>query len=145
MTPYQKHISDVKTVDEIMHKSLSPSRFFLFYLFQPTSYLTSEIIYRGKMTYEATLTILALEQWRLEKNRYPASLCELVSTGYLKELPMDPWSDKPLVYEKTDDDFTLYSVGRNFTDDGGKHGRDREGHISNWADNGDFVLWPLQK
>ena len=145
MTPYQKHISDVKTVDEIMHKSLSPTRFFLFYIFQPASCRVSEFIYWGKVTHEATLTILALEQWRLEKNGYPASLCELVSAGYLKELPMDPWSDKPLVYKKTGDDFTLYSVSRNFTDDGGEHGRDREGRIQKWADNGDVVFWPLPK
>jgi hypothetical protein len=143
MTPYQKHISDVKTVDEMMHKSLSPARFFLFYLFHPASYFASEIAHRGKMTHETTLTILALEQWRLEKNRYPSSLCELVSAGYLKELPMDPWSDKPLVYKKTNDDFILYSAGANFTDDGGEPGRDRNGRIHTWVNNGDMVFWPL--
>lgn len=145
MTPYQKHISDAKTVDEMMHKSLSPTRFFLFYIFQPASYRVSEIIYWGKALHEATVTILALQQWRLEKNSYPASLSELVSVGYLKELPLDPWSDKPLVYKKTENDFILYSVGMNFTDEGGKHGRDREGRIQKWADNGDMVFWPLPK
>jgi hypothetical protein len=143
MTPYQKHISNVKPVDEMMHKSLSPNRFFLFYIFLPTSYRASEIIYWGKVMHEATLTIIALEQWRLEKNGYPASLCELVSAEYLKELPMDPWSDKPLGYKKTENDFILYSVGTNFTDDGGKQGRDRHGQIHRWAENGDVILWPL--
>ena len=51
------------------------------------------------------LTILALLRWRLQKDQYPAALDELVAAGFLNELPMDPWSDKPLVYKKTDDDF----------------------------------------
>lgn len=143
MTPYQKHISNAMTEDEIMRQSLSSGRFFLFYLFRPSSYRNSEIAYWNKMMHEATLTILALEQWRLEKNDYPASLCELVSAGYLTELPMDPWSDKPLSYKKTDEDFILYSFGANFIDDGGKPGRDKHGQIHMWVENGDIILWPL--
>ena len=57
---------------------------------------------------------------------------------------MDPWSDKPLAYKKTENDFILYSVGPNFTDDGGEHGRDRDGRIQKWADNGDMIFWPLR-
>ena len=143
MTPYQKHVSHARTVDEIMHQSLSPSRFFLFYLFRPASARFSEILYWGRVAHEATLTILALEQWRLEKNTYPTSLCELVSAGFLTELPLDPWSDKPLAYRKTDDDFILYSVGTNFTDDGGEPGRDKDGHTHPWIDHGDMIFWPL--
>ena len=55
---------------------------------------------------------------------------------------MDPWSDKPLVYRKTDDSFTLYSVGKNFVDDGGEFGVLDSGRISNWLDNGDTIFWP---
>jgi len=81
----------------------------------------------------------------LEKDRYPSALGELVAAGFLNELPMDPWSDKPLVYKKTDDDFTLYSVGPNFVDDGGEYGRDRNRQIRKWSDNGDTVFWPVPK
>ncbi len=145
MTPYQRHLSEVKTLDEIKHKSLSSKRFFLFYLFYPIWHSASESIYWEKTLHEATVTILALQQWRLEKDTYPTELCELVSAKYLKELPMDPWSDKSLGYKKTNDDFILYSVGMNFTDDGGKQGRDRHGQIHRWVDNGDVVFWPLSK
>ena len=112
----------------------------------PATARISEIAYRGKIHHEATVAILAALRWRLEKNQYPATLGELVSAGFLNELPMDPWSDKPLIYKKTEDDFTLYSVGYNFTDDGGEYGKDRNGNIRTWSrDNGDTVFWPLPK
>jgi hypothetical protein len=60
-------------------------------------------------------------------------------------LPIASFSDKPLVYRKTDDDFILYSVGPNFTDEGGEYSRDSKGRIKNWLDNGDAVFWPVPK
>ncbi|TSA53856.1 MAG: hypothetical protein D4R45_04955 [Planctomycetaceae bacterium] len=145
MTPYQRHVSNPKTVDEIMYTSWSSYRFFLIQLFLPATGRVSDIAYRGKMGHETTKAILALQRWRLQKDQYPVALGELVSAGFLNELPMDPWSDKPLVYKKTDDNFIIYSVGFNFTDDDGKYGKDRSGNIRTWSDNGDFVFWPLPK
>ena len=58
---------------------------------------------------------------------------------------MDAFSEKPLVYKKTDDDFILYSVGFNFTDDGGEFSKDRRGNIRKWGENGDTVFWPVIK
>jgi hypothetical protein len=144
MTPYERHISDLEMGHEMI-MSAPKYRFFLIEIFLPAMGRVSELAYRGKVLHEATLTILALKRWRLEKDEYPPALRELVSAGYLKELPMDPFSDKPLVYRRTDDDFILYSSGYNFKDDGGEHGRDRRGEISKWADNGDRVFWPLPK
>ena len=143
MTPYERHISDIKTADEIMYGSGRNYRFFLIQMFMPATERASEIAYRGKMSHEATKTIVAVLRWQLEKNQYPANLNELVKAGFLDELPMDSFSDKPLVYKKTDGDFILYSVGFNFTDDGGEHGKDRSGNIRTWSDNGDTVFWPV--
>jgi len=146
MSPYQKHVSDLKEVDEILYESWLNQRFFLIQILMPATARASEIAYRGKMRHEATLAILALQRWRLENNQYPAALGELVSCGILNELPMDPYSDKPFVYKKTDDDFTLYSVGPNFTDDAGEvaiaHGRPQK-----WGTDeaGDIVFWPVAK
>jgi len=145
MTPYQKHIANLKTADEIMYESWLNQRFFLIQIYMPATARVSEIAYRGKIYHEATVVILALQRWRLEKDQYPATLGELVTAGFLNELPMDPWSDKPLVYKKTEDDFTLYSVGFNFTDDGGEYAKDRSGNIRTWSDNGDTVFWPVPK
>ena len=58
---------------------------------------------------------------------------------------MDSFSNNPLVYKKTDDNFILYSVGLNFIDDDGKVVRDDEGKIKTWPDEGDNVFWPMQK
>jgi len=145
MTPYQRHVSNLKTSEEIMYESWHSYRFFLVGVFMPASDRISDIVYRGKTHHEAVVAILALQRWRLEKDQYPAALGELVTAGFLNELPMDPWSDKPLVYKKTDDDFILYSVGYNFTDDGGEYGKDRNGNFRQWRDNGDTVFWPVPK
>ena len=143
MTPYQRHVSDIITSDEMFYESLPNYRFFLIQIFMPATARVSEIAYRGKMGHEATKTIVAVLRWRLQKNQYPESLSELVAVGFLDELPMDSFSDKPLVYKKTADDFILYSVGPNFIDDGGQYGKDRSGNIRKWSDNGNAVFWPV--
>jgi hypothetical protein len=97
------------------------------------------------MGHEATKTIIAILRWRQEKDQYPANLDQLVKAGFLDELPMDAFSNKPLVYKKTGDDFILYSVGFNFTDDGGQYSKDRYGDIRKWGDNGDTIFWPVIK
>ncbi|MBN2315545.1 MAG: hypothetical protein JXM79_16575 [Sedimentisphaerales bacterium] len=144
MTPYERHISNIGTIDEMLFKSCSPSRFFVIHLL-PMPYRSAEFVYWNKASYEATITILALKQWRIEKGAYPSTLCEMVRDKFLKALPMDPYSDKPLVYQKTDDDFILYSVSMDFTDDGGQLGKDQHGQTRNWFYNGDMIFWPLSK
>jgi competence protein ComGC len=144
MSPYEKHISDPNGI-EGMISTLPKYRYFLIHLLMPAIDRVSEIAYRGKASHQATITVLALRRWRLEKNEYPANLDELIAAGYLKELPADPFSDKTLVYKKTGDDFTLYSVGFNFKDDGGESGKDSYGRPTKWRDNGDTVFWPVPK
>lgn len=91
----------------------------------------------------AALTIIAILRYNSDTNQFPQNLSQLVTTGYLRQLPIDSFAGKPLVYKKTDDDFTLYSVGPNFTDDGGKPGRDNKGRFKLWTDEADVVFWPL--
>jgi hypothetical protein len=141
MTPYERHVSNIKAIDE--YESLQNYRFFLLQIFMPATERVSEIAYRGKMIHDSTLTITAILRWRFQNNQYPATLDELVKAGFLDELPMDVFSEKPLVYKKKDDDFILYSVGFNFSDDGGEYGRDRNSNIRKWGDNGDTIFWPV--
>jgi hypothetical protein len=75
--------------------------------------------------------------------QYPQNLNQLVTAGYLRQLPIDHFSDKPLVYRKTEDDFILYSVGHNFIDDGGLSSKDRKGQDALWRVDGDTVFWPV--
>jgi hypothetical protein len=99
--------------------------------------------WRLKTSRAASLMVLAIMRYQKEQGKYPDSLDELVEVDYLDELPTDPYSDKPLIYGKTDSNFTLYSVGPNFKDDGGQSGKDRDGRVKKWADNGDTVFWPV--
>lgn len=105
----------------------------------------SILAWRNKADVEGTLAILAIQRFRQEKGRLPGDLQELVSAGYLSSLPMDPFSDKPLVYKKTENDFTLYSLGQDFDDDGGKMGVGKGSSKPNmWnAEDGDAVFWPV--
>jgi len=141
MTPYQRHVRNLRSDDFV--SQVPKYRYFLIDICTPAVDRASEFGYCGKASHEATVTILALKRWRLEKNAYPPTLDELLAAGYLKELPIDPYSDKPLIYRRTDDDFVLYSVGPNFTDDGGVSGKDSKGQPRSWRDNGDTVFWPV--
>jgi len=105
----------------------------------------NEVSHRLVTDVRATLTIIATLRYRLDNGQVPDTLEELVTKGYLKELSIDSFSDKPLVYKKTEDNFLLYSVGTNFTDDGGEIFRDEKGKIKRYADEGDWVFWPAPK
>jgi hypothetical protein len=102
----------------------------------------AELAFRAKAEYQATLTVVALQRYRLEKGSYPGTLAELKSAGYLDVLPADPYSDGPLGYKIVGDGFTLYTVGPDFHDDGGEPARDSDGKPRMWADQGDTVFWP---
>jgi hypothetical protein len=64
-------------------------------------------------------TALAIERWRLaHEGRPPESLAQLVP-DFLPDVPMDPFDEQPLRYRKLDRGHVVYSVGPDFTDDGG--------------------------
>jgi hypothetical protein len=101
--------------------------------------------WRMKADRTALLTVLALKRYEKENGRYPENLRVLVEEGYLEKLPMDPYSDGALVYRRTDDGFLLYSCGEDLKDDGGKLGLGGDGKPRMWADDGDWVFWPVPK
>ena len=39
---------------------------------------------------------------------------------YLSQVPIDPYSGRPLIYRRTAEGYLLYSVGSNRVDDGGQ-------------------------
>lgn len=99
--------------------------------------------FHSKAMHEATLTIVALLRHRQEKGLYPASLEELIGSGYLQALPCDPYGSGALSYRRGNSDFVLYSLGPDFDDDGGILGETEEGRIPNWLNHGDTVFWPV--
>jgi hypothetical protein len=114
---------------------------------EPAFYRVSQLNWNIKTQRRALLTVLALLQYKEKNGNLPNDLNELVESGYLKEIPMDPYSNKPLVYIKKDKDtFTLYSVGENLKDDGGQPGKDINGRVRTTNfNNGDWIFWPLIK
>ncbi|MBC8468650.1 MAG: ankyrin repeat domain-containing protein [Planctomycetes bacterium] len=100
----------------------------------------NEIEYRIRTDEDALITTLALLRYNAGSDSYPRELQQLVSAGYIKEVPKDPFSDNPLVYKQTRDGFTLYSFGADFDDDGGQHSRWGAGD-----EGGDQVFWPVEQ
>ena len=87
--------------------------------------------------YEAELQVaqvgLALEEWRARHADYPATLEEL---GLPPEMLRDPFSDQPLIYRRTPDGVTVYSVGKDRADNGGvRRKKDQPGD----------VVWSVQR
>ncbi len=142
MTPYEKYSHEI---DDELYLSLPHERYFLIRRSMRGMYRVSEFTYLSEAWYQATIVTLALKRWRLEKNEYPEKLSELIAAGFLDELPMDLYSDKPLVYKKTEDNFMLYSVGPNFVDDDGEVAMNHRGEPQKWgtSEAGDIVFWPV--
>jgi hypothetical protein len=135
-TPYEKRLHDYPDSEDLVHAM--PKYRYLVLRFVPAFDNMQRSAFHCKTLHEATMTVLALQRYRLEKNEYPEKLDELITAGYLEQLPMDPYSDKSLVYRRTKNSFTLYSLGADFDDDGGLR--------SKWDDHegGDRVFWPIE-
>jgi hypothetical protein len=62
---------------------------------------------------------MAIRSYRCRHGTPPASLDQLLP-DCLKEPPFDPFGGKPLVYRLSGTNWTLYSIGPDLVDDGGK-------------------------
>jgi len=60
--------------------------------------------------------MLRLRRFYLESRHYPPSLADL---GIPRDHSTDPFSGKPLIYQKSSDGYLLYSIGPDLKDDGG--------------------------
>ena len=67
----------------------------------------------------STVTTVAVERYRKANGKAPDSLDELVP-DYLGAASVDPYTGKQLLYVHDDKGYTVYSIGANRTDDGGK-------------------------
>ena len=68
---------------------------------------------------EALIAIIGTLRYKIDTGEFPETLNGLVSSGYLQAVPNDPYSSGPLVYERTAGGFKLYSIGADFSDNGG--------------------------
>jgi hypothetical protein len=72
-----------------------------------------------RMQDRLTLVALALATYKSEKGEYPAALAQL-QPDFIPLVPLDVFSTAPLKYSRTPAGYTVYSVGPNIIDDGGK-------------------------
>ncbi len=80
---------------------------------------------------DATLAVIAIEQFRRNARRWPSDIEELVPE-YLPSLPIDRFDGQPLRYlDRSPEKPLLYSVGANLLDDGGLVGSDKDGFPTN--------------
>ena len=66
-----------------------------------------------------TQVALLLAAWKLEHHEYPASLDDLAADAK-KPLPLDNFTDRPLIYARSSTGYTLHSPGPDMIDNGGK-------------------------
>jgi hypothetical protein len=100
-----------------------------------------EMGHRLRTDVEATIIVLAILRYRQDEGDYPETLQELRAAGYLHEIPIDPYSDKPLVYKRTDEGPLLYSVWEDFKDNGGRPNWFWRGKVKAYTE-GDMLYWP---
>ena len=113
----------------------------------PTLERISLYVHSVRTSVEAMITIIAILRYEKSSGRYPDDLEEMVAAGYLKEVPIDPYSGGSLLYKRTEKGFLLYSVGPNFKDDGGQIFYSDRGRPITCGTNegGDWVFWPVVK
>jgi hypothetical protein len=70
-------------------------------------------------TFQASRTGLACRLYKSRNGSYPENL-EALIPAILNEIPIDPFTGKPLVYRREGTGFIVYSLGSNQKDDGGR-------------------------
>jgi hypothetical protein len=136
-TPWQLH-NEKQSIKETVRELTRGNP--LVPIFLPAADRVIELSWRSKAATDALITTLAILRYKADKGKLPDKLDQLVAKAYLKKLPMDPYSDKSLVYKKTCSNFTLYSLGVDFDDDSGAP--------SNWGEGqngGDRTFWPIER
>lgn len=87
-------------------------------LILPASIRAAKQDFIHKARHRMALLLLAIERFRLQQNRLPEKLEELVPER-IQELPKDPFSGQSFLFKKEENGYVLYSVGANQFDDGG--------------------------
>jgi len=83
---------------------------------------------------------IAAARYRLEHDDYPPDLAAL-APKYLKAMPLDPYDGQPMKVRREPDAFVIWSIGEDFTDQGGHIALQPRDYIS--GKKGDQV-WRLE-
>ena len=110
--------------------------------FMPNLRRAYEIKHQTMASHRATLLGYHLALYKQQKGDYPASLDDLpVPKG--DDPRIDPFTGAQFGYKVEPSGPTIYTAGRNATDDGGKHASKWTAETDGGSD--DYVFWPPQK
>ncbi len=124
-----------------IESKIRQSKTFAVKLLVPGVMKVSETWQRSQVYLRSAYTAIAAERYRLKKQKWPASLQELVNEGLLKEIPKDPYDGQTLRWRLTPNGGAMvYSIGRDKIDNGGTLNRGNP--IAANTDLG-FELWAL--
>lgn len=130
--PFHQAAAEPLPLDRLLKSSRNP-------LHRLQGQLTVQARARVERTIAQRRATHLVVQLRLHKARfgaYPDRLGQL-DIADLATLRLDPFSGGDFVYRRNGDDFILYSLAFNLTDDGGRH--DPE-----WT-SGDYIFWPVRQ
>jgi len=109
-------------------------------LIEPFAYMSEELYYgfhdiyfRNTAEIQGVRIIIALRRYKNKTGDWPESLDDIKSLSPA-EIFVDPINGDSFFYKLTEENFTLYSKGKNNIDEGGKH--DKESGADDW------LIWP---
>jgi len=91
----------------------------LVYILEPAYYRIHDLYLRAGAQQRDTRLIITLRRYKNENSRWPESLEDIKSLAPA-EILVDPINGDSFVYKLTEENFTLYSKGKNNIDEGGQ-------------------------
>ena len=88
------------------------------YIFRPNNKIIVKVQRKKVQEWQVTVLAMALAAYKAEHGNYPEPLAAL-SPKYVKQVPQDMFTGKPLKYEKNGNGYLLYGIGPNRKDEGG--------------------------
>ncbi|MCB9839140.1 MAG: hypothetical protein H6813_07370 [Phycisphaeraceae bacterium] len=122
---------------------VSRSRWHIFLGSFAFSILIPDSYHHARDVQSGALTALAIQRFRRNHNRWPATLAELVPE-FCASVPIDRHNGQPLIYRIDPDSGApvLYSVGSDRIDNGGTP-LSYSGASGGYVEQGDLVFWPV--
>ena len=120
LLPSDKRLAAIRTVETDWDASVHPWELLCHEMtMMETSNLTINHLL-SLTSFDTAITAIAVERYRLDHAKLPATLSDLVP-AYLPAVPGDAFNHgKPLHYKVESDRFSVYSIGKNEIDDGGR-------------------------
>jgi hypothetical protein len=93
-------------------------------LLVPAMTKITEATWRKTAQVRTLMALLAVERYRLIHGKWPEKLDDL-KPDLLAAIPLDPYDGKPIRYVRRSDGVTVYSIGQDRSDDGGRIDRSK--------------------